>query len=132
MTITKHNNFNLDYKFAKGDTTLFKYFFHNALSEFHNFYKNTYNLFGVCELDIDIESGTLNGEYEKAYYYISSKKTYSNRFTTDCYAQFFEDLVRASEIGLDEMREYNSIQPTPEEFELQHSRFIAKMSNMGA
>lgn len=58
----KHNNFNLDYKFAKGDTTLFKYFFHNALSEFHNFYKNTYNLFGVCELDIDIESGTLNGE----------------------------------------------------------------------
>ena len=127
----KHDDFNLDYKFAKGDTTLFKYLYHNLLSEFHNFYKNTYNLFGVCELEVDIESGTLNGEYEKSYYYISSKKTYSNRFTTDCYAQFFENLVRASEVGLDEMREYNSIQPTAEEFDLQHSRFIAKMSNIG-
>ena len=82
------------------------------------------------ELYVDIESGTLNGEYEKSYYYISSKKTYSNRFTTDCYAQFFENLVRSSKVGIDEMREYNSIQPTVEEFELQHSRFITKMSNI--
>lgn len=126
----KFKSFYLNYRYARGDTSFIMYIMHNVFSALHNFYKNTYNLFGVCELDVDIESGTLNGEYEKAYYYISSKKTYSRRFTTDCYAQFFENLVRASKVGLDEMREYNTIEPTAEEFELQHSRFIAKMSNI--
>ena len=128
----KFKEFYLEYRYNRGDTSFVMYVMHNVFSALHNFYKNTYNLFGVCEVECDIESGTLNGEFESSYYYISSKKTYSNRFTTDCYAQFFEDLVRASEVGLDELQEYKSIQPTADEFDLQNSRFIAKMSNISA
>lgn len=127
----KFKSFYLDYRYARGDTSFIMYVMHNIFAALHNFYKNTYNLFGVCELEVDIESGTLNGEYEASYYYISSKKAYSDRFTTDCYAQFFENLVRSSKVSLDEMREYNCTQPSADEFDLQNSRFIAKMKNIG-
>lgn len=125
-------DFYLEYRHDRGDTSLLMYLLHNLVSSFHNFYKNTYNLFGICEIETDIESGTLNGEFEKAYFYLSSKKVYSDRFTTDCYAQFFEKIIRASEVSLDELREYKLTQPTAEEFDEQNSRFIAKMSNIGA
>ena len=117
----------IDYRYNRGDMSLLMYFLHNAFSAFHNYYTNIYNLFGVCELDVELEHGTQDGEKIETHYWISSKKAYSKRFTTDCYALFFEKILLSCTVGIDDLPEYAGVIPTYDEYLKQNSYFISDM-----
>ena len=119
----------IDYRYNRGDMSLLMYLLHNAFSAFHNYYTNIYNLFGVCELDVELEHGTQDGEKIESRYWISSKKAYSKRFTTDCYALFFERILLSCTVGIDDLPEYAGVTPTYDEYLEQKSYFISDMTD---
>jgi len=124
--------FNVQYKASRGDTCLSFSVLHNAMSAMHNGYKNTYNLFGISELKCEIEAGTLDGDLKKASYYISSKKDYSERFSTDCHRQHFEVMLKNALVGLDDYPTYEKVIASAFEFKQQNSYFINDMENITA
>ena len=125
-------SFNLEYKACRGDMCLSFSAIHNAVSSLHNGYQNTYNLFGISELSCEIESGKLDGDLKKATYRISSKKDYSERFSTDCHRQHFEVALKKALVGLVDYPTYQSVVASAFEFKQQNSYFINDMENITA
>ena len=125
-------SFNVQYKASRGDTCLSFSVLHNAMSSMHNGYTNTYNQFGISELKCEIEAGTLDGDLKKASCYISSKKDYSERFSTDCHRQHFEELLKNALVGLDDYPTYEKVIASAFEFKQQNSYFINDMENITA
>ncbi len=126
------NRFNIQYKANRGDTCLSFSVIHNAMSAMHNGYRNTYNLFGISELKCELEAGNLDGDFKKASYYISSKKDYSERFSTDCHRQHFEVMLKNALVGLDDYPTYEKVIASAFEFKQQNSYFINDMENITA
>ena len=124
--------FNIEYRFNRGDTCLPFSLIHNAMSAMHNGYTNTYNLFGISELKCELESGNLDGDFKQASYYISSKKDYSERFTTDCHRQHFEVMLKNALVGLDDYPVYEEVLAKAFEFKKQNSYFINDLENVTA
>lgn len=120
------------YRYNRGDTSFIMFLLHNLVSALHTFYMRNFNLFGVAEVYAEVERGTQDGTMEEYIIPLSSKKVYSERFTTDCYVLFWEPLMAMSFMGLNDYPEYKDIKPTAEEFHMQHSFFIADMENVGA
>lgn len=112
------------YRYKRSDNTLMLYLLKNIMSAFHSYYTRIYNRFGYCELKVQVEDGTQDGNYCDKKYYIMSKKIYSNRFSTDCFSDFFVEKALRSPVGLDDLREYESEKATFEELKAQNSYFI--------
>lgn len=86
----------------------------------------------VSELKCEIEAGTLDGDLKKASCYISSKKDYSERFSTDCHRQHFEQMLKNALVGLDDYPTYEKVIASAFEFKQQNSYFINDMENITA
>ena len=86
--------YNVRYK--RSDNTLFMFLFKNLFDVFVRHYVKIYNRFGYIKLKLNTRAGTLDTKAEEHDYYLSFKKTYSNRFSTDCYSEFFRDRAAAS------------------------------------
>ncbi len=127
----KFLNLYTKYRYCRGDTSLIMYLLHNAVSAYHTFYMRYFNLFGVSEVVCEVERGTQDGTMEEYIIPLSSKKAYSQRFSTDCYVLFWEPLMAMSFIGLNDYPEYEGIKPTSDEFHMQHSFFVSDMENVG-
>ena len=76
------------------------------------------------KLDILVESGRLDGQLKERKYFLMPKKIYSKRFSTDCYADYFNQKALKSSIGLDDLQEYATEKATMEELQQQNSYFI--------
>ena len=55
------------------------------------------------------------------------KKIYSNRYATDCFADFFREKALNCKLGINDLQEYESERATLEEFGIQNSYFINKL-----
>ena len=127
----KFLNLYTKYRHCRGDASLIMYLLHNAVSAYHTFYMRNFNLFGVSDVVCEVERGTQDGTMEEYIIPLSSKKAYSQRFSTDCYVLFWEPLMAMSFIGLNDYPEYEGIKPTADEFHMQHSFFVSDMENVG-
>lgn len=112
------------YRYNRSDNCLTMYLFKKLVQYMHNHYVRTYNRFGYMKLDLLVESGRLDGELKERKYYLMSKKIYSKRFSTDCYADYFNQKSLKSSIGLDDLEEYATEKATMEELQKQNSYFI--------
>ena len=75
----------------------------------------------------------MDGDSEKKKYYVINKKIYSRRFTTDCFSDYFNELARKSNIGLNDYMEYETERASVEELKMQNSYFInALYKNAGS
>ena len=63
----------------------------------------------------------MDGEAEKKKYYVINKKIYSRRFTTDCFSDYFNELAKKSNIGLNDYMEYETERASVEELKMQNS-----------
>ena len=124
----KFHDFYLKMRNLRGDNTLLVYLLKNMNSFFECRYERLENRFGYYELSIEMQSGTLDGEKKTISYYLSRKKAYSGRYSTDCYFGFFEPMAAKSGISLYEFVTYRSIQQERDEMQLQNSFFISDMS----
>ena len=70
---------------------------------------------------------------ERKKYYVLNKKIYSRRFTTDCFSDYFNELAKKSQIGLNDYMEYETERASVEELKMQNSYFInALYKNSGS
>lgn len=115
------------YRFVRADTTLPMFLLKNVVSKLNNYRKRIYNTFGYNKLSIQVESGTMDGNLVEKTYYLSHKKVYSKRFSTDCFSDFFFEKAMRSTIGLEDLPVYLKHKASLAELCQQNSFFIANV-----
>ena len=66
----------------------------------------------------------MDGKPEKRKYYLMNAKIYSNRFCTDCFSDYFNDMARNTHVGLADYAEYLTEKASVEELRMQNSYFV--------
>lgn len=116
-----------NYRYKRADNSLAMHIIKGIVAKIHSYYKKIHNRFGYCELSVQIESGTMDGERKDCKYYLSSKKIYSKRFSTDCFSDFFVKKALRSPVGINDLDEYQTEKATFGELAEQNSYFVAKL-----
>ena len=119
-----------EHRYKRGDNTLSLYLIKRFASWLHRYRQRIYNTFSYTRLAVQVESGTLDGQYLDGKYYLMSKKIYSKRFATDCYSEFFAKKSLRSAYGLDDLPEYATERATFAELQQQNSYFINDLMTM--
>ena len=112
------------YRYVRSDNTLPMYLLKLLTAKVQHYYAGIYNRFGYCRLRVQVERGTQDGRVSENKYYLSSKKIYSKRFSTDCSSDFFTEKALRSPVGIDDLREYATEKATFAELGLQNSYFV--------
>ena len=112
------------YRYVRSDNTLPMYLLKLLTAKVQHYYAGIYNRFGYCRLRVQVERGTQDGCVSENKYYLSSKKIYSKRFSTDCFSDFFTEKALRSPVGIDDLREYATEKATFAELGLQNSYFV--------
>lgn len=114
-----------DYRFRRGDNTLGMHLYKTLVKVLKDHYDRVWNTFGYYVLDVQIEDGAVEGVFKDGKVYLSSKKDYSRRFATDCFADYFNARARAAGVGIEDYLEYATERAKREELDRQHSYFFA-------
>lgn len=115
-------------RFNRGDNTLFLYLFKNLFEMFLRHYIRIYNRFGVMKMTLGTRAGTMDAEAEQHDYYLAVKKIYSDRFSTDCYSEYFRSRALASKFSLITADEYKGVRASLDELNSQNSYFIRDLN----
>ncbi len=120
-------NFYYELRFKRGDNTLLAYLLKIITAKL--FWRNLriYNRYGYSKLYLDKESGTMTGKPDKRKYYIMNGKIYRKRFSTDCFSDYFNELAKHTNIGLNEYATYLNEKASVDELKLQNSYFIKSL-----
>ena len=120
-------------RYIRGDTTLLIYILKIFTAWLYQRNAKIYNRFGYCLTHVAKEQGTMDGDVEKKKYYVINKKIYSRRFTTDCFSDYFNEMAKKSNMGLNDYMEYATEKASVEELKMQNSYFInALYKNAGS
>ena len=113
-----------DFRFRRGDNTLLVHITKSIAAWFWKRNSRMYNRYGYCILKIEKERGTMDGKIEKKKYFLMNGKIYKNRFSTDCFSDYFNDMAKKSKVGLMDYLEYCTEKANVEELKKQNSYFI--------
>ena len=115
-----------DFRFERSDNTLIMYLYHKIISSLYNFKKRIYNQFGYNHMILKVEKGTMDeaDKVKMCNYYLSFKKIYSKRFSTDCFSDFFTEKALRSEFGLDDLPSFEKEKASFEEMLQENSYFF--------
>ena len=113
-----------DLRFLRGDNTLLVYLLKGATAWLWRRNLRVYNRFGYCVLRLEKERGTLDGRFSRKKYFLMNAKIYAQRFSTDCFSDYFNDMARRTHTGLADYAEYASERASVEELRAQNSYFI--------
>ena len=108
----------------RGDNTLSVHILKCVVSKIWARNERIYNRFGYSVLGIEKERGTQEGKPERKRYYLANYKIYRDRFTTDCFSDYFNDLAEKSGVGLMDYSSYKTVRASVEELKGQNSYFI--------
>ena len=112
------------YSHVRGDNTLIMYLLKNFCACVEHYYKRIYNRFGYCTLKVAVENGSQDGNLKECKYFLMNKKIYSNRFSTDCYSDFFHERALHSDVGINDLPKYADTKATFDELKQQNSYFV--------
>ena len=118
--ITMYYNF----RHIRGDNTLLVHVLKCIVRMIWAHNERIYNRFGYSVLSIEKERGTQDSKPEKKRYYLANYKIYRERFTTDCFSDYFNELAEKSGVGLMDYLSYKSVRASVEELKQQNSYFI--------
>ena len=113
-----------DFRFRRGDNTLLVHILKSVVAWLWRRNLRIFNRFGYSVLKIEKERGTMDGKTENKKYYLMSAKIYAQRFSTDCFSDYFNDMARRSNTGLADYLEYATEKASVEELKMQNSYFI--------
>ena len=113
-----------DFRFRRGDNTLLVYLLKGITAWLWKRNARLYNRYGYSVLKVEKERGTMDGRRERKKYYLANGKIYANRFSTDCFSDYFNDLAKMSKTGLMDYMEYATEKASVEELKIQNSYFI--------
>ena len=122
-----------DFRHRRGDNTLFMHLLKSVISALFKYNLRNYNKYGYSIAIIEKENGRMDGKIVRKKYFLMNKKIYARRFLTDCFSDYFNDIARNTNIGLDDYIEYATERATVDELRMQNSYFIdALYSNTGS
>ena len=113
-----------DFRFRRGDNTLLVHILKSVVAWLWRRNLRIFNRYGYSILKIEKERGTMDGKTENKKYYLMSAKIYAQRFSTDCFSDYFNDMARRSYTGLADYFEYATEKASVEELRMQNSYFI--------
>lgn len=113
-----------DFRFRRGDNTLLVRLLKSVTAWLWRRNLRIYNRYGYSILKMEKERGTMDGKTENKKYYLMSAKIYAQRFSTDCFSDYFNDMAAKSNTGLMDYLEYTTEKATVEELKMQNSYFI--------
>jgi len=119
------------YRINRGDNTLVMFLLKKLGAGIHNYYNGIYNRFGFHIRYLAVEDGATGQVIKECPYYVSTKKIYSDRFSTDAYKDIFAEQLKSVNLGLDDIKEYGSHKATQAELEQQNSYFINELVKNG-
>ena len=128
----KWDDFNTQLEINRSDKTLFIYLMRNAVSIINNHYDKIKGKFGMQVLNLEIQSGELEGEVKKDKWRLIYKKDRSRRYRTDCLQAIYNS-YEPNAIHIDKFIMYAGELSTYEENQLQNSYFqndIRKMKEL--
>ena len=105
---------------------------HTAVSAIYARCERRMNQYSYMTAIVTKQDGTLEDEPQEHEYYISFKKIYSNRYSTDCYKEYFADRALASEYDFVNSDSYESEVAALEELNKQNSYLVADLFAMFA
>lgn len=114
-----------DYRFRRGDNTLAMHLYKSFVKAMKDHYDRVWNTFGYYVLDVQVEDGAVEGVFKNGKVYLSSKKDYSRRFATDCFADYFNARAQAAGVGIDDYVSYETERARRDEMSRQNSYFFA-------
>lgn len=116
-----------DFRYRRGDNTLLVYLLKTVTALLWKRHVKICNRYGYSILGIEQERGTMDGKRVRKRYYLMSRKIYADRFTTDCFSDYFNDMARQSKVGLADYTEYATEKAGVEELKMQNSYFIRSL-----
>ena len=119
------------YRFNRGDNTLLMFTLKKICASLHQYYTRIYNRFGYHVRTLAVEDGATGEVTKEGKYYLSTKKIYSNRFSTDAYGDIFARGLRTVGVGMNELPEYATHKATEAELLTQNSYFINEITKYG-
>ena len=117
-------NLYYEFRYRRGDNTLLVYILKTFTASIYRHYVKTYNRYGYSISKIEKERGTQDGKVEKKEYFLMNQKIYANRFSTDCFSDYFNEMARKSKMGLHDYITYQTEKASVEELKMQNSYFI--------
>lgn len=120
----RFTDFYYELRFLRGDNTLITYLLKKVVSLLFKRNERIYNRYGYSVLSLLKERGTMDGRKEKKKYFLMNGKVYKNRFSTDCFSDYFDDLGLKGKKGLKEYMEYVQSKASIKELKKQNSYFI--------
>lgn len=115
------------YRFHRGDNTLTIYLLKGLHGLIYNHYKRIENTFSVCAVKVKVYAGSMDEKGKECKYYLSSKKIYADRYSSDCFHDFFKKKALRSKVGIYGLPQYQGLMPTYDELKAQKSHFINKI-----
>jgi len=112
------------YRFYHGDMTLSMYLLKSVVAFFHRRHTRLYNCFGFMKMDLSVEKGTQDGMVKESKYFLMPKKIYARRFSTDAFAEYFNEKALRSALGLEDLKAYATEKATMDELKEQNSYWI--------
>lgn len=113
-----------DFRFRRGDNTFLVYVLKSITAWLWKRNVRMYNNYGYSTVKIEKERGTMDSKTEKKKYFLMNKKIYSQRFSTDCFSDYFNEMAKNTNIGLNDYMEYATEKASVTELKMQNSYFI--------
>ena len=113
-----------DFRYRRGDNTLLVHILKSVTAWLWKRNARIYNKYGYSIVKVEKERGTMDGKPENKKYFLMNYKIYRNRFTTDCFSDYFNDLASRTDVGLSDYIEYATEKASVEELKSQNSYFI--------
>ncbi len=113
-----------DFRYRRGDNTLLVHILKSITAWLWKRNARIYNKYGYSIVKVEKERGTMDGKPENKKYFLMNYKIYRNRFTTDCFSDYFNDLAGKTNVGLMDYIEYATEKASVDELKAQNSYFI--------
>jgi len=117
----------VQYRLHRSDGTLFMYLVHHLVSAYWGWYIRKFNTFAFDVLTVGIEKGTLDGQVDMHEYYISHKKTFAKRYSTDAFRNMLATRALEARHGLHQQPRYRGLWCEADEYEQQNSFAVDKL-----
>ncbi len=115
------------FRYYRGDNTLIMYLLKHTVKLFFDRKERIKSKYGICELALSLEAGTMDGSITSERYYLLNKVVYADRYATDCFADYFQKKAIKSGKGLRDYKEYAGVRATLGEMKLQNSYLMSSL-----
>ena len=113
-----------DFRYKRGDNTLFMHTLKWLVNLLYQRNLKIYNKYGYSTVFVQTEQGTMDGKKHRERYNLMNYKIYKERFSTDCFSDYFSDMAIKAKVGLNDYITYTTEKASVEELKRQHSYFI--------